>query len=381
MKIGIFIDNFFEPQKYKDPGVIAESLVNLGHQITIYCFNTNSLEFNGIAIKKVSNRISQSIPFWEQEKIDYLILYSWLSLRFSNLIKALKSANKKIILKLDSDGHLISPLKPTYLRTIGRSNAPKQLIIHALRFLQWSVFASLNSKKRLNQLLMSDAAIIESPPALINLKYSCEFWGQEKLGKKIIFIPDPVSFDIVNDSNIPSQRENIIICNGRWGDKQKNKSGLISVLSSVDLSGWKLIIIGPGAKKIKAILLKKKKDIKIEAIEKIDHHLISGYLKKSKIFFAPSNHESFNLAAAEALCCGCSLAGTPLESFFYFTNNNLYGSLSKNFNVFEIAKALKNEMDKWNQGKYQPQETSNYWREQLSPKNISNKINDLLKKL
>ena len=27
MKIGIFIDNFFEAQRYKDPGVIAESLL------------------------------------------------------------------------------------------------------------------------------------------------------------------------------------------------------------------------------------------------------------------------------------------------------------------------------------------------------------------
>ena len=125
MNIGIFIDNFLEAQRYKDPGVIAESLFNLGHQITIYCLNTNSKKLNEIIIKKISKKESEDASFWKKENINQVILYSWLSLRFSFLIKALKSANKKIILKLDSDGHLIYPLKPTYLRTFGRDNSVK----------------------------------------------------------------------------------------------------------------------------------------------------------------------------------------------------------------------------------------------------------------
>ena len=208
MKIGIFIDNFFEAQRYKDPGVIAESLFNLGHQVTIYCLNTNSEKLNEIIIKKISKKESENTLFWKEEKIDQVILYSWLSLRFSSLIKALKSANKKIILKLDSDGHLIHPLKPTYLRTFGRDNSLKQLIIHIIRSLQWSIFSKLNSRKRINQLSLSDAAIIESPLALINLKNSLEKWQREDLANKLFFIPDPVGFIVGKKMKLQKEKYN-----------------------------------------------------------------------------------------------------------------------------------------------------------------------------
>ena len=380
MKIGIFIDNFFEAQRYKDPGVIAESLFNLGHQVTIYCFNTNSEKLNEITIKKVSKKESENYLFWKKEESEQIILYSWLSLRFSSLIKTLKSANKKIILKLDSDGHLIYPLKPTYLRTFGRDNSLKQLTIRIIRFLQWSVFLKLNSQKRINQLSLSDAAIIESPLALANMENSLKKWQRKDLADKLFFIPDPVSFDIAGEENGADKKENIIICNGRWDDKQKNKSGLIKVLSQTDLSGWRLVIIGNKSSEIKSLLKKTKPNLNIEAVEKIEHQLIGKYLEKSKIFFAPSNHESFNLAVAESLCFGCSLAGTPLESFFYFSNHGKFGTVSKNFEITGIKKALEAEISKWNNNIYNPKEISAYWRKQLSPEIIGKSIESLLKK-
>jgi len=381
MKIGIFIDNFFEAQRYKDPGVIAESLFNLGHQVTIYCLNTNSEKLNEIIIKKISKKENEDTLFWKNENIDQIILYSWLSLRFSSLIKALKSADKKIILKLDSDGHLIYPLKPTYLRTFGRDNSLKQLTIHIIRSLQWSVFSKLNSKKKINQLSLSDAAIIESPLALINLKKSLEKWQREDLANKLFVIPDPVSLDLADGKNEIDKKENIIICNGRWDDKQKNKSGLIKVLRQINLSGWKLVIIGNGSSKIKSLLEKNKSNLNIEAIEKIEHQLIEEYLRKSKIFFAPSNHESFNLAVAESLCFGCSLAGTPLESFFYFSNQGKFGTIAKNFKVIEIKNALEDEILRWNNSQYNPNDISKYWRERLAPKIVGESIELLLKKI
>lgn len=380
MKIGIFIDNFFEAQRYKDPGIIAIVLFNLGHQVTIYCLNTNSTELNGIVIKKLSKKESEDAVFWEKEESNQIILYSWLSLRFSSLIKALKQSNKKIILKLDSDGHLIYPLKPTYLRSFGRDNSIKQLAIHVIRFFQWSIFSKLNSKKRIRQLCLCDAAIIESPLAIDNMRSSLKKWQQENLADKIYFVPDPVSFDIISENKRLNEKEDIIISIGRWDDKQKNKSGLIKVISQSDLSGWKIIIIGKGSSKIRSLLKKINLNLNIEAFEEIEHKLIGAYLKNAKIIFAPSNHESFNIAVAEAFCNGCSLAGTPLESFFYFSNQGKFGTIAKNFKTIEIKKALEEEISKWNNNKYNPEETSKYWREQLSPEIVGKSIESLLKK-
>lgn len=378
MKIGIFLDNFFDAQKYKDPGVIASTLSNLGHEIIIYCFNTNSKELDGVIIKKIKKDEWKLKSFWKNEPVDYIIFYSWLSLRFSSIIKSLKLADKKVILKLDTDGHLIYPLKPTYLRTFGRSNHPKQLIIHVARLLQWSLFFKLNSKKRIEQLELSDAAILESPMALDNLKKSLEICQRKDLTNKLVFIPDPVNFDIINNEDL-SKKKNIIICSGRWNDKQKNKTGLIKVLSKKDLSNWELVLIGNKSNEIKTNLKKKTPNLVINAIENIDHSLIGGVLKNCKIFFAPSNHESFNLAAAESLCFGCSLAGTPIESFFYFSNKGEFGTVSKSFKIKDIRLALEREIEKWNNNEYNPEKTARYWKEQLSPFNIGLSIEKLIK--
>ena len=144
--------------------------------------------------------------------------------------------------------------------------------------------------------------------------------------------------------------------------------------------GWRLVIIGEESSKIKSLLKKSEPNIDIEAIEKIEHQLIGKYLEKSKIFFAPSNHESFNLAVAESLCFGCSLAGTPLESFFYFSDQERFGTIAKNFKIMEIKKALENEILKWDNNQYNSSEISKYWREQLSPEIVVKSIESLLKK-
>lgn len=379
MKIGIFIDNFLEPQKYKDPGVIACSLRDLGNQVKIYTFNSDSKNFDGLEIKTISKKESKNSEFWRKEGAELIFVYSWLSIRFSKIIESLRLANKKIILKLDSDGHLISPLKPTYLRTFGRSNSPYQILIFVLRLIQWRFLFKIIDQKKIKQLSLCDAAIIESPKALANLEESLRYQKREELISKINFVADPINNTIINNTNNDFNKENIIICIGRWDDKQKNKNGLIKTLKKADLNNWKLIIVGCGAKNIENKLQKKINNI--QSFESLPHDSIGSYLNKSKIFFAPSNYESFNLAAAESLCQGCSLAGTPLESFYYFINNGRFGTLANNFTTSEITRALNHEIKKWNNNEHNPKEISKYWSSQLSPENIGKQINDLINKI
>ena len=383
MRIGLFINNFFKTQSCKDPGIIAESLCNLGHEVTIYCFSTDNKKFGNIEIKKISKNLGNSIKFWQKEDVDTIILYSWLSLRFLKMIKALKKANKKLLLKLDSDGHLISPLKPTYLRTFGRKNSPKQWIIHLIRILQWYIFGNIISHKKIKQLLLCDGAIIESPLALNRLNKSLKHWNKNQLIKKIHFIPNPINDDITKQI-ITQKKENTIISIGRWNDKQKNKKGLLKVIAQYKTLDWKIILIGQGSDAIKNKIIESKKtssNINIESFEKIEHKEIFKYLISSKIIFAPSNYESFNLAVAEALCCGCSLAGTPIESFYYFSQNKKFGSISKNFNSLEIKKTIEIEIDKWNKKEYSENYISEYWKKELNAKKVCQDIDKLLKNL
>lgn len=375
MKIGIFIDNFFEAQKYKDPGVIAESLFNLGHQVTIYCFNTNSEKLNTIVIKKINKINSIDYLFWKEEKIDAVLLYSWLSLKFSKIIEAISKNNIRLILKLDSDGHLIYPLIPRYLTHGPRNNSLKSLSLYVLRLIEWKLFPHLISKKRINQIKLAYALIIESPKAAENLSHSLNYYKKKELAKKINIIPNPIAIDHKDNK---FKKKNIIISVGRWNDKQKNGEALEIIIKRFNRSNWEFLLFGEGSDDIKNRIKKHNPTINIYSKDHISHDEILKKMSKSKILFAPSIYEGYSISASEAVCNGCSIAGTPIESFFCLTENEKFGSLSKNFSIESIEKSLYREIREWDEGRRLPTIISEISKKKLNPKRIAKKINHLI---
>lgn len=386
MPIGLFINNFFRTQSDKDPGLIAQSLTALGHEVTVYCYETETMDhfdavYSGLKIKTITPLEGRSASFWQTEKLEAVLVYSWLSLRFTPLLKALKSAGDKIILKLDSDGRLLYPLRPSYLRVKGLTSSNRDKLIYLARLIQWYIFPKLISRRRLKQLTLADAVIIESPLARENLLGSLNFWKRSDLKEKIRFLPNPLSPKI-ETSRLDSEKTNLIISIARWADKRKNATGLVKTLLAINLpADWEILLIGSGATGLLTTIKKGKPALKITAQEQVAHKDIFSYLAGAKIFFAPSITDSFNLAATEALGCGCSLAATPLESFRFFAGENQYGTIAADFQTVSLDAALSREIAKWNQGKYQPAATARYWRRELSAAKIGGALSDLFKSL
>jgi len=389
MRIGLFINNFYNVQNDKDPGIIARSLAALGHEVTIYCFKTETINLfrtgspdsNGLELKIISTAQMRSVSFWSAEKKEIILIYSWLSLRFTPLLKALKSAGVKTVLKLDSDGRLLYPFLPSYLRVAGITSTSYDKLVYALRLIQWYIFPKLISHRRLEQLTIADAVIIESPRARKNLQHSLNFWQREDLKNKIYFIPNPLDAEI-NTINSLNEKNNLIISIARWDDKRKNAVGLVKTLTTLAVpADWEILLIGGGANKLLTRIIKQKPTLKITTQEQIAHQDIFSYLARAKIFLAPSLADSFNLAALEALGCGCSLAATPLESFEFFIGGGKYGTLAADSDPKNIGAALLTEIDKWQQKKYQPEIIAHYWREELGATRIGQTISDLFKSL
>lgn len=385
MRIGLFINNFFSVQNDKDPGIIARSLATLGYEVTIYCFQTETInpaktgapDPNGLEIKTITTAQMRSASFWLAEGKEAVLVYSWLSLRFTPLLKALKSAGSKIVLKLDSDGRLLYPLRPSYLRVKGLTSSGQDMWLYFLRLIQWYIFPKLISRQRLGQLTLANAVIIESPQASQNLKNSLDFWRREDLKAKINFIPNPLSPEIeISDVSCP--KTNLLISIARWEDKRKNAAGLIKTLATIDLpDDWEILLIGTGSLKLQTKIKRHNPTLKITTREQVDHQDIFSYLSSAKIFLAPSLADSFNLAALEALGCGCSLAATPLESFQFFASGGQYGTIATDFKTVNLQAAINSEIAKWNQGKYQPMITADYWRQELSAAKVSQTLSNL----
>lgn len=366
MKISLFIDNFGPAERQKDPGVIAASLARLGHDITVVYRCGSGPSLHNVKEKMLRGRL-RGRSFWKQDESEIVIIYSWLSLRYSRLIELLVKSGRKVVLKLDSDGHLIYPLKPSYLRSAAPASTKSAKIIYWLRLIEWSVAAKLVSRMRIQQLEKVQAAIIESPAARDNLLSSLNYWGRHDLSPRISFIPNPV--DIPRTSGIKKQRA--IVSIGRWDDERKNARGLVDCLAATANREWLIRLVGSGSEKLKHELLYRSPDLRVEAYEFLNRPRLAEMLAGSMIFFAPSISESFNLAAAEAVCSGLTLAAKPLESFRYLAGEGLNGTLNE-----DLGLALSSEITKWEQGKASPD--TGHWQEELSPENIAQKIERLI---
>ena len=370
MRVGIFLENFTNTELNKDPETIANGLMALGIEVIFFTNKLSVTKKNKLVFRVITKKEAEEKNFWKKAGISSIIIYSWLSLRYEKMIRAIKHANLKIILKLDSDGNLIHPLKPSFLKVFGIHNNLKSKLNHIIRSIQYSVFSKIVAKKRVKQLDMCDAAIIESPDAKKKLIHSLSYWKRNDLITKLHFIPNPVKTCYGNKA-----KTNTIICVGRWSDKRKNSKALINIFSKIN-QPWNIILIGENSKFLAKKINNKK--ININTFEKLSHDDVLQKMNNSKIFFSPSISESFNLAAAEALTCGCSFAGSPLPSFIFFINSGLSGQVAKSLSTKHLRNALYDEINKWESGKRSGDKISNFWTNELSPKNICKKIIEIL---
>jgi glycosyltransferase involved in cell wall biosynthesis len=398
MKLGLFISQFNQTEISKDPGLIARALADAGYEVTVYCRESRNGEEKAKAkaapaalpftIRLISRAEFNSGDFWRAENNETVIIYSWLSLRYSRLIRLLKANGSKVILKLDSDGRLIYPAIPTYLRARAWKRTLISFFVYLIRLAQWYIFPRTVSWRRIKQIELSDALIIESPRAAYNLQESLAFWKKEGLSSKIWTIANPVlDLDNLGNNFHPSRQDErkksaTIISVGRWTDRRKNGRGLAEALMLLTgHSTWNIILIGQGSVRLKDKIHKKNPNLEISALENVPHQEICRYLNRAKIFLASSLSDSFNLAAAEALCCGCSLAGTPIESFYFFTADNQYGSIAADFSGPRLAEALEKEIKKWENDIYSSEDTAKYWQHKLSTAAIGEEIDRLIRSL
>jgi len=111
----------------------------------------------------------------------------------------------------------------------------------------------------------------------------------------------------------------------------------------------------------------------------VNHEEIKRYLLKSKIFFLPSKFEGCPISVAEALCCGCTILGTPIESLRFFSMCGFSGNTASSFNIASMIGSLIYEAEKHEKFKVEDyKRISEYWKNRLNKNKIADKYLDLL---
>lgn len=383
MKISVFLDRYCPFHEDKDPGQVPLGLLEIGtcaDVITVSKTDLANYRPKFCLIQKTLNEL-ETEQFWSKCDSDVILAYTWLSKSYTSLVEKMKLGGKKVLIKSDSNGRIGYPFQPVYLRV---PLLERLTVRDIVRNIGWRLpFKFLHSKTTtqiIRQIELSDGVIVESPDALSNLNFFLATWARRDLIEKTHFVPNPVTPEFV-ESEI-GRKENIVVSYGRWDDfKYKNTQVMIrNVVEFLkERHDYRSIIFGTGTEKIKSLIEDTPKNVRdrISVLGSIEHKKVHDFLTNAKIFFLPSRSESFSIAAAEAICMGCSVVSTPLESLRYLSMEGFSGTVASTFDREAILAALLQDSIKWESGCYEPDKIATFWRAKLNRKSVAKSIDSL----
>lgn len=384
-RISIFFEHFELLHESKDIGQIILGLIDVGIGAELITKDKDCLaEYQpSFPIIRAKSSDLISVNFWKNLESNVVVFYHGLR-HYKKHFQAIKAAQKKIIVKLDSDGQLWYPL---HYFPSQRFRHTSGLLRRLGRIIKWSIpfWRRAIVQADLRQLEMADAVIIESPEALNNLIYLYNYWAKPELAAKTYVVPNPVE-PLFLDASTVSEKDNIIVSVGRW-DFQEAKNPKLLVKTLVNFlhskKDYQAKIVGSGENIIRKLLNGHGNDIsdRVEILGHLTHDQLLHHLRTAKIFFMPSRWESFGMAAAEAICCGCSIVGTPLETLKYLSMQGFSGVTAANFSKKAVLAALLLSAEKWERKEYDPEEIANFWRKKLDRKNIAKEFVKIAEKI
>ncbi len=186
------------------------------------------------------------------------------------------------------------------------------------------------------------------------------------------------------DLSVP--KDNIFITVGRLGTKQKATDILLEAFAkTIDKHNWKLKLIGtiePEFETIKDKFFNDYPGLRDRVIflgEIKDRKLLYSEYAKAKVFVLPSRWESFGIAGAEALACGCRIiiseGVAPMKEM---TNNRKYGNIIPVDDIDALQNALLNA-SLYQYSAKEAKEIAEYAQENFSWIKICEKLNVYLK--
>lgn len=336
---------------------------------------------------RVPYLLLQSVDWWKSQNIEAVVFYSWGAPKYWRIARAIKKANIKLLINLDSGGYysiLQNPIflaRFLFLQSTNNFGLLKGFFFTIFRTLR-DLFFPYHELFRLFHMHQADYLLAVSPIALDRIKGFLCIFGQRNLAQRLRFIPHPVSDSALYRGN---PKQNLVVALGRWtaSDWQKNPELHIQLLSlflekHID---FRAVIVGQFDPTFEVLLAPLRPDIRSRIVltGRVPNEQVLKILEEAKISVALTRHESFHIATGEALCCGCSVVTYPslmLPSMEYFMENG-DGTMAKSPNPTDILEALDIEADRWHSGLRDPFLISAFWQRRLHASNVAQAVASL----
>lgn len=314
----------------------------------------------------------QDAKWWGQWDAEVVILCAWALPRYEPIARAIRSAGIKLFLFLDTDG-IVSPhvwpslsLRSKYVR----ERDAKRWFSGARALLKMMVSSTRwRHQETLRHLQHGDLIILPCPMAKQRYRRFLLAMRRTDLAGKLRFAPYAVTPDMNYDSGI--SKRPVIVAVGRWNAVQKNVPLLGQVVSHVLQAQphYSIRVIGADGERLRKFLPASvsRFEPRIDLMGRVAHSKLPAVYQESRIILCTSYVESFHIAGAEALCCGCSVVGDARISSMPYLAQHGSGTLACNLSPNNFRDALLAEIEAWEAGERNPVQISKTWTARLHP--------------
>jgi hypothetical protein len=329
----------------------------------------------------------ESPEWWRAQQLDGVVLYAWGRPKFRKVAAAIHEAGIFLVLNQDSGG-LAGPLAGL------RDWTEEQWILAGqgrgagawLRFLKLvlrglSVGLMLTDPLRAAHLKQGDVIACVSPKAAASYRKLCRIYGGAALADRVRVIPHAVEprFHYSGGRKIRQ-----VACVGRWHDAvQKRPWLLMEVISSLVAVDHDLSVVIIGRETSELVhwhqCLPANARSRVRLTGKVGRDELADTFRESQVFYSPSAFESFGIAAAEALCSGCTVVAgrsVSMASFEWFVSENS-GTLATMNQASGHLQALREELDLWHHGGHDPARIASVWCERLHADKVAKRLLEL----
>jgi glycosyltransferase involved in cell wall biosynthesis len=317
--------------------------------------------------------------WWKQWHLDGVVLYSWALRQYEPIAQAIKQAGAKLVLYLDTGGIVSPHVWPwMYWRTVAITEQGRGRWFPRAVALLRTLAASLPQRHvaRLRHLELADLVAVPTPMA--KQRYSRYLLAVHRpdLLARLCCIPSLIEDKMTYDAQVP--KKPVITAVGGWHRVVKNPQRLVQVLGRV-LSrqpSYSARVIGPGAERIQQEIRKLKGAgaDRIQVLGPVPPDKVRLYYQDSQISLCSSFSESFHMASAEALCCGCSVVGDVRIASMPFFTSYASGTVACNLSLGAMSDAVLAEVEAWQAGERDPVQISRYWTAKLHPQHAARKL-------
>lgn len=357
----------------RDLGLIIAALAQLGHEAIFVALGDSHPDQKRRPLLLIDYATAANPDWWRKQNPDAIVINTWSAPRHDAIRRAATSAGCPVIEKLDTDGVKSPRIYPWHsirrswvnhdLRHPIRSGLPRKVEALA-RFLVTYLFPSLLDKPMVRCMERVPVYAAETPLASERVRRFLRMYAADPM-PRVVTIPHPVNMNAMGYSSTDSKL-NQVIAVGRWDDAVKGWKLLMDTAKRflTAETEWRILVVGAGAED-QGRMMELKYPGRFTMLGRLDHQELNAHLRASKVYLLTSHSETFNIAGAEALCCGCSVVGpAQIPSSSYFASCES-GSVSYLRTPDHMADALGAEVDEWERGRRDPHRIATVWKERV----------------